>query len=75
MGWMDWIGWDLCVGLFYEHRFAMLIMLFCGNFLKAKRIEVAVGTPAGYKDVVCNSPTSSYLPTKLKVAPNLDIST
>ena len=53
----------------------MLIMLFCGNFLKAKRIEVAVGTPAGYKDVVCNSPTSSYLPTKLKVAPNLDIST
>ena len=19
-------GWDLCVGLFYEHRFAMLIM-------------------------------------------------
>ena len=20
------IGWDLCVGLFYEHRFAMLII-------------------------------------------------
>ena len=28
--WMDGsgsgIGWDLCAGLFYEHRFAMLIM-------------------------------------------------
>ena len=24
MGW-DWVGWDLCAGLFYEHRFAMLI--------------------------------------------------
>ena len=24
---MDWIGWDLCAGLFYEHRFAMLINL------------------------------------------------
>ena len=23
LGWMD--GWDLCAGLFYEHRFAMLI--------------------------------------------------
>ena len=21
---MDWVGWDLCAGLFYEHRFAML---------------------------------------------------
>ena len=30
MGWV-WdgigMGWDLCAGLFYEHRFAMLIML------------------------------------------------
>ena len=27
MGWMGGVGWDwdLCVGLFYEHRFAMLI--------------------------------------------------
>ena len=26
-GWMDGLGlgWDLCAGLFYEHRFAMLI--------------------------------------------------
>ena len=24
MGW-DGMGWDLCAGLFYEHRFAMLI--------------------------------------------------
>jgi len=23
-GWVGW-DWDLCVGLFYEHRFAMLI--------------------------------------------------
>ena len=23
---MGWVGWDLCVGLFYEHRFAMLII-------------------------------------------------
>ena len=23
---LDWVGWDLCVGLFYEHRFAMLKM-------------------------------------------------
>ena len=22
---MGWMGWDLCAGLFYEHRFAMLI--------------------------------------------------
>jgi len=27
-GWMDWVGWDLFAGLFYEHRFAMLIMIF-----------------------------------------------
>ena len=26
MGWVwDGLGWDLCAGLFYEHRFAMLI--------------------------------------------------
>ena len=24
-GW-DWVGWNLCVGLLYEHRFAVLIM-------------------------------------------------
>ena len=23
---MGWVGWDLCAGLFYEHRFAMLII-------------------------------------------------
>ena len=23
----DWIGLDLCVGLLYEHRFAVLIMV------------------------------------------------
>ena len=25
MGWDGSDGWDLCAGLFYEHRFAMLI--------------------------------------------------
>ena len=23
---LGWVGWDLCAGLFYEHRFAMLII-------------------------------------------------
>ena len=23
---LDWVGWDLCAGLFYEHCFAMLII-------------------------------------------------
>ena len=29
MDWVGWdgMGWDLCAGLFYEHRFAMLIIL------------------------------------------------
>ena len=26
---MGWVGWDLCAGLFYEHRFAMLKNNFC----------------------------------------------
>ena len=26
MGWDGLDGWDLCAGLFYEHRFAMLII-------------------------------------------------
>ena len=44
---MDWVGlglgWDLCAGLLYEHRFAMLIMrlqlcqLFWLNFYKKKK--------------------------------------
>ena len=25
------MGWDLCAGLFYEHRFAMLIIDFIEN--------------------------------------------
>ena len=29
---MGWVGWDLCAGLFYEHRFAMLItIIHCTN--------------------------------------------
>jgi len=30
---MDGYGWDLCVGLLYEHRFAMLIKYSKINFL------------------------------------------
>ena len=30
LGW-DGMGWDLCAGLFYEHRFAMLIMRLLQN--------------------------------------------
>ena len=29
-GWMG-LGWDLCAGLFYEHRFAMLISVTLFN--------------------------------------------
>merc|ERR1711895_301605 len=25
LDWIGWDGWDLCVGLLYEHRFAVLI--------------------------------------------------
>ena len=32
LGWVwDGMGWDLCAGLFYEHRFAMLISSQGGN--------------------------------------------
>ena len=24
---IGWVGWDLCAGLFYEHRFVMLIKI------------------------------------------------
>ena len=27
MGWLDGMIWDLCVGLLYEHRFAVLIIV------------------------------------------------
>ena len=29
---LGWVGWDLCAGLFYEHRFAMLIIQNDPNF-------------------------------------------
>ena len=29
---MGWMGWDLCAGLLYEHRFAMLIINLRGGF-------------------------------------------
>ena len=32
IGWV-WMGWDLCVGLLYEHRFAMLITIIMTDFL------------------------------------------
>ena len=35
-GWLDGMGWmDLCVGLFYEHRFAMLITSESGHFINS----------------------------------------
>ena len=34
LGWdWDWDGLDLCAGLFYEHRFAMLIMVLSSCLL------------------------------------------
>ena len=33
MDWV-WVGWDLCVGLLYEHRFAMLITEMGINSMK-----------------------------------------
>ena len=41
---MDGMGWDLCAGLFYEHRFAMLIMIkiiFCVGHSAGPSAEVA----------------------------------
>ena len=38
---LDWVGdgmgWDLCAGLFYEHRFAMLIISIYGGTLYTLR--------------------------------------
>ena len=37
MDWVGygWMGWDLCVGLLYEHRFAMLIISKrIGNYIE-----------------------------------------
>ena len=32
---LDWIGLDLCVGLLYEHRFAVLIRPLALDWLKS----------------------------------------
>ena len=37
LGWMGW-DWDLCVGLLYEHRFAVLITKKL-NFSKDRKIR------------------------------------
>ena len=37
MGW-DWDGLDLCAGLLYEHRFAMLIIKITTIFIKIMKI-------------------------------------
>ena len=34
LDWVGWMGWDLCAGLFYEHRFAMLIIRKSAKFPK-----------------------------------------
>ena len=36
-GW-DWVGWDLCVGLLYLHRFAVLIT----KTTKKTRLELII---------------------------------
>ena len=37
---MGWVGWDLCAGLLYEHRFAMLIISkTCGMVLRVKHLQ------------------------------------
>ena len=55
LGWIGMgLGWDLCVGLLYEHRFAVLIItIICdqmiiifGGFKKLKRTqEIKVTEP------------------------------
>ena len=41
---MDGMGWDLCAGLFYEHRFAMLIILNEVMFRESLTICTALST-------------------------------
>ena len=38
---LDWV-WDLCAGLFYEHRFAMLIKTF--DFTRSNSIEYKINS-------------------------------
>ena len=33
---LGWVGWDLCVGLLYEHRFAVLIIVIIGLITNSK---------------------------------------
>jgi len=47
--WMDgwvWVGWDLCVGLLYEHRFAVLITTITILLLLLHRYYVCPYIPA-----------------------------
>ena len=46
---MGWVGWDLCAGLFYEHRFAMLINITVVDadlIVKAAELQSALATVA-----------------------------
>ena len=71
-----WMGWDLCAGLFYEHRFAMLIIeegyyqerLILGNL----KVALPQQTPRGkaFRPCFCpfaerSSPFSSLALTHL----------
>ena len=48
MGWMDGLdGWDLCAGLFYEHRFAMLIIFLEYIFVIQQGDDVVPGVGLG----------------------------
>ena len=68
LGW-DGMGWDLCAGLFYEHRFAMLIipdvksnMFFFAPYISFWSIPALVRTYC-YDTTVADSACSatSYL--------------
>ena len=37
-----WVGWDLCVGLLYEHRFAVLIKVSVQKIMVSEKVSVSV---------------------------------
>ena len=63
LGW-DWVGWDLCVGLLYEHRFAVLIILhqYFGGTQHCTRAAV-VAAP-GHHQILHGAPVKLKLLTK-----------
>ena len=53
LGWVwDGMGWDLCVGLLYEHRFAVLIMVKRNSLSKCLTIIIF----SGYLSIVSSQP-------------------